>query len=67
LERLNAEIKRLTDVVVIFPNDPAITRLVGATLLEQNDEWCLQRRYVLWEVFEAVSDNPHAKLTTVFN
>ncbi len=65
LERLNAEIKRRTDVVGIFPSDPAITRLVGAMLLEQNDERCLQRRYMQLKAFEAVNDNPQAKLSAV--
>jgi putative transposase len=67
LERLNAEIKRRTDVVGIFPNEAAITRLIGALLLEQNDEWQLQRRYMQLEGLQSLTDNPPARLSAVIS
>jgi putative transposase len=66
LERLNGEIKRRTEVVGIFPNEAAITRLVGAILLEQNDEWAVQRaRYMTLETMAPMSDNPLVSLPAV--
>jgi len=66
LERLNGEIKRRTDVVGIFPNEAAITRLVGAILLEQNDEWAVQRaRYITLETIAPMSDDPLVSLPAV--
>jgi transposase-like protein len=66
LERLNGEIKRRTEVVGIFPNEQAITRLIGAILLEQNDEWAVQRaRYMTLETMAPLSDDPIVMLSAV--
>ena len=46
LERLNEEVKRRADVVGIFPSEQSILRLIGAVLLEANDEWQLRHRYM---------------------
>ena len=51
IERLNKEVKRRADVVGIFSNEASITRLIGAVLLEQNDEWKTASRYMMVEAF----------------
>jgi transposase-like protein len=59
LKRVNAEIKRRTDVVGIFPNEAAMTRLVGAILLERNDDRAVRRsRYVTLETIAPIADDP---------
>jgi putative transposase len=63
LERLNGEIKRRTEVVGIFPDERSIRRLVGAILLEQNDEWAVQRcRYMTLESIAPIGDDPLVSL-----
>jgi putative transposase len=69
LERLNKEVKRRADVVGLFPNEGAIIRLIGAVLLEANDEWQLQHRYMqteaMAELTPPVIDKMHTQISTV--
>jgi transposase-like protein len=64
LERVNKEIGRRSDVVGIFPNDPSAIRLVGALLIEQNDEWLVQRRYLSAESMTLILNAAQTKEVT---
>jgi transposase-like protein len=65
LERVNKEIKRRSDVVGIFPNDAAIIRLVGALMIETNDEWAIARRYMGLESLARITDTHNVRLPAV--
>ncbi len=68
IERLNKEVKRRADVVGIFPNEGSIIRLIGAVLLEANDEWQTQHRYMQTEpmadLMAPSTDTAPAQITT---
>ena len=52
-------------MVGIFPNEAAVVRLVGALMLEQNDEWAVSRRYISVESLASLSDDPLLRLSAV--
>jgi transposase-like protein len=56
LERLNKEVKRRTNVVGVFPDEAAAVRLIGALLLEQADEWEVDRRYFSQESMRRLAE-----------
>jgi len=67
IECLDKEVKRRADVVGIFPNEASITRLIGAVLFEQNDEWQTASRYMQVEAFAQIDNeetDPILSITT---
>ncbi len=56
LERVNLELARRSDVIGIYPNDAALLRLATSILIEQNDEWLVQHRYLSLESLTALRD-----------
>jgi transposase-like protein len=57
VERLNREIRRREKVIGIFPGDSSVVRLIGAYLMEIDEDWTTGRfymdmkKYDLWVYF----------------
>ena len=66
LERLNREVRRRERVVGIFPNVDSALRLLGALLMEQDEEWTTGRLYfrmeAYWEHKSSENDNKPAEM-----
>lgn len=45
-ERANAEFKRRTKPVQVFPSNESLIRLIGAVCCEQNDAWAVERNFI---------------------
>ena len=61
--REEKEVKCRADVVGIFPSEASIIRLIGAVLLEANDEWQMQHRYMGVEAVGEMLNPPHTNET----
>jgi putative transposase len=65
LQRVIKEIMHRSDVVGIFPNDGAVIRLVGAFMIEANDEWTVARRYVALESLTRIGHTENIRLSAI--
>ncbi len=66
IERLNRELKRRTDVVQIFPNTESVIRLVGALLVEVNDEMIsADKRYIAATSLATLTDREDNQLASL--
>lgn len=51
VERLNEEIRRRERVIRIFPSRTSVLRLVGALLMEIEEQWTTSHRYLSMDAY----------------